>query len=506
MPSVLIGATIIGPQNETYVITDFLGRGAFGEVYRANGESTGTVIAVKLLPVGQLSDDTSRRALLNEIKAAQQINHPNVVRVLHVDEGSNPNWGPYVCMEYVSGGTLAQLLRAQGKAGTQMPLARALEMMIDIAQGVRAVNEKLIHRDIKPDNILIEDKILKISDFGISKFVDESTRLHTFKGGQHVAYMAPEGWAGDTNTHKLDVYAVGVVFFEILTTKHPLMSKVKDQGSMRDWEKVHLYEACPDVTGQRSDSPPQVAQLISRMTAKRPQDRPEWTQVLTILSDPAIEPVATRHPAITQAVASALAKHQEQEKQSLESARKASEAETQRLLYSHSCKALLQRLRPAVDQFNRDFQFGKIEEVAEHGITFYRLPTAKRIQVFFFAPSRTEMTEIKIRGGVVMGGGWIGLTGLVAGRSANLLLLRESNDDLYGNWIVCEVKLMALTNPQKIIGQFGITTETVEPFGFNESFFYDQIRYAQGGLHVFTYQFIDNAEDYFAGLIAEGCK
>jgi serine/threonine protein kinase len=362
-------------------------------------------------------------------------------------------------MEYVSGGTLAQLLRAQGKAGTQIPLTRALEMMIDIAQGVRAINEKLIHRDIKPDNILIEGKILKISDFGISKFVDESTRLHTFKGGQHVGYMAPEGWAGDKNTYKLDVYAVGVVFFEILTTKHPLLSKVKDQGSMRDWERVHLYEACPDVRGQRSDSPLQVAQLISRMTSKRPQDRPEWNEVLKILSDPAIEPVTTRHPAIAEAISAALAKHQEREKQSLESARKASEGETQRLLYSHSCKALLERLRPAVEQFNRDFQLGKIEDVAEHGITFYRLPTAKTIQVYFFAPS---LTEIKIHSGVVIGGGWIGLT---AGRSANLILLRESDDDLYGNWIICEVKLMALMNPEKLIGQFGITAQTVEPFG-----------------------------------------
>ena len=98
----------------------------------------------------------------------------------------------------------------------QIPMPRAVEMMIDIAQGARAINEKLVHRDIKPDNILIEGKTLKIGDFGISKFVDESTRLQTFKGGQHIAYMAPEGWVGEANTFKLDVYAVGLVFFEIL--------------------------------------------------------------------------------------------------------------------------------------------------------------------------------------------------------------------------------------------------------------------------------------------------
>ena len=207
MPSALIGQRIVGPQEEHYVITDFLGRGAFGEVYRANGESTGTVIAVKLLPVGRLSDATARRALLNEIKLAQQINHPNVVRVLHVEEGTiGADVGPYACMEYVSGGTLDRLLRVQAQAGQPIPLERCIEMMIDIAEGVHAINEKLIHRDIKPDNILVEGKTLKIGDFGISKFVDESTRLHTFKGGQHVAYMAPEGWANQKNTHKLDTY------------------------------------------------------------------------------------------------------------------------------------------------------------------------------------------------------------------------------------------------------------------------------------------------------------
>ncbi len=458
------------------------------------------MIAVKLLPLGQLSGNAERIALLNEIKAAQQINHPNVVRVLHVDEGSNAELGPYACMEYVSGGTLAGVLSVQKQANAQISLGRAIEMMLDIAQGVRAINEKLIHRDIKPDNILIEGRTLKIGDFGISKFIDESTRLHTFKGGQHVAYMAPEGWASEKNTFKLDVYAVGLVFSEVLTLKHPLLPKVKDPTNILHWEKAHLYEACPDVRTQRHELPISLAQLLSRMVAKRPQDRPGWEEILKILSDPAIEPPTNRHVAITEAVASAVAKRQEEERRQLESARKEKEAETQRLIYSHSCKALLECLLQPVEQFNREFQMGRIEVGEEYGITYYRLPTGNSIQVSFFAPG---LTGIKISGGVIAGGGWIGLR---QGRSANLVLLRESNDDLYGHWVVCEVKLMALVAPQKIIGRFGITRETVQPFGFGESFFYDQIAYARGGTHVFTYDFSGSVEDYFAALIAEGCK
>ena len=470
-------------------------------MYRGHGELTGNIVAVKLLALGQLADDTDKRALLNEIKAAQQITHPNVVKVLHVDEGTIPSLGPYVCMEYVSGGTLARLLRTQTQASAQIQLGRAIEMMIDIAQGVRAINEKLVHRDIKPDNILIEGQSLKIADFGISKFVDESTRLHTFKGGQHIAYMAPEGWANEKNTFKLDVYAVGLVFSEILTLQHPLLAKVKDPGSILDWEKVHLYEACPDLRGRRDGLPISLVQLISRMVAKRPQTRPEWNEILKILSDPAIEGAISQHPAITEAVAAAVSKRQEKEKNDLESDRKASESEKQHLLYGHSCEALVELFQPAVDQFNREFQFGQIGVRKEFGATYYDLPTNNAVQVSVFAPKRTG---VKIRSGKVVGGGWIGLT---IGRSANLVLLRESDDDLYGRWIVCEVTLMALADPRKIIGQFGITAKTVQPFGFaGETYYYDQIRYAQGGVHVFTYNFIDNVEQYFAALVAEGCK
>jgi len=501
VPSVVIGRRLPGPKGEFYVVSEFLGRGAFGEVYRATGESTGAVVAVKLLPVNQLSEDTARQALLNEIRTAQLINHPNVVQILHVDEGTVADLGPYAMMEYVSGGTLARLLRVQSQTSAQIPLGRAIEMMIDVAQGARAINQKLIHRDIKPDNVLIEGKTLKISDFGISKFVDESTRLHTFKGGQHVAYMAPEGWANDKNTYKLDVYAVGLLFFEMLTLKHPLLSKIKDQGSIHDWERAHLYEALPDLRKQREDLPISLVQLVSRMAAKRPQDRPDWDDVLKVLSDPGIEPRGTPNAVVAQAVASAVAKRQEVERQNLESARQAQEAQRQTLLYSHSCEDLLQGLQPAVEQFNEQFQLGKIETRKElPGTTLYRLPGSKSIGVTFFAPRKTG---IKIRGGLVIGGGWIGLNN---GRSANLVLLKQGDDDLYGNWVGCEISLLAVVDPRMIIGEFGIDEKTVQPFGFNGAYFYEQIAYAQGGMHVFTYSFIDRIEDYFTALIAEGCK
>ena len=98
MPSGVLGERLVGPSGETYLISDFLGRGAFGEVYRAVGYSSGTVIAVKRLPLGDLSERTSQQALLNEMRLGQEINHPNVIRLLHVDEGSNQVLGPYACM------------------------------------------------------------------------------------------------------------------------------------------------------------------------------------------------------------------------------------------------------------------------------------------------------------------------------------------------------------------------------------------------------------------------
>jgi serine/threonine protein kinase len=495
MPSIVHGTTFAGPNGETFKITDFLGQGGFGEVYRAAGEISGLVVAVKLLPVGALSSSDSKNALLNEIQAAQQIKHPNVVHVLHVNDGTLSQIGPYVVMEYVSGGNLAMVLRA----GTQIPLSRATEMMIDIAQGARAINEKLIHRDIKPDNVLIEDGRLKIGDFGISKFVDESTRLHTFKGAQHIAYMAPEGWQNHTNTVYLDVYSVGLVFYEVLTLKHPLLRHVNDPCNFLDWEKAHLYQQCPDVRTLRSEVPLSIAQLLSRMVSKRSGDRPLWDEVLKVISHPEID-TPTNNPTVIAAVEAAVARNQELQRKELEARARQDEREKQLGLYRYSCGALLDHLNPVIEQFNQAFQHGQITQRRDAGGTIFSIPHSESIQLAFFEPRKPG---IKIRNGEVIGGGWIGL---VNGRSANLVLIKHGADDLYGKWAVCEIGFMALADPGKLIGRFGITRSTVVPFGFKAEYFYDQIQYATGALHVFTYNFADNVVEFFANLIHEACK
>lgn len=495
MPSVALGTTFAGPDDETFKIIDFLGQGSFGEVYRAVGETSGKVVAVKLLALGALASPDSKMALLNEIRAAQKIKHPNVVEVLYVNEGTLSQIGPYVVMEYVSGGNLANILRS----GAQLPLQRAVEMMIDIAQGTAAVNEKLIHRDIKPDNILIEGHKLKLGDFGISKFVDESTRLHTFKGAQHIAYMVPEGWQNQANTVKLDLYSVGLVFYEVLTLKHPLLHHVNDPGNFLDWERAHLYHPCPDVRSLRRDVPLSIAQLLSRMVTKRPGDRPSWEEVLKVLSQPGADG-PKEDPTVTAAVEAAVARNQQLRRRELEERARQDERERQFELYRYSCDMLLEQLNPVIEQFNDKFQHGQITRHRDTGAIVYNLPQVQNIQVSFFEPSKSG---IKIRNGEVIGGGWIGLA---KGRSANLVLLKFGGDDLYGKWVVCEIGFMALADPAKMIGKFGITGSTIIPFGFKDAYFYDQIRYATGMMHVFTYTFTDDVVRFFVDLLHQAFK
>ena len=177
-----------------------------------------------------------------------------------------------------------------------------------------------------------------------------------------------------------------------------------------------------------------------------------------------------------------------------------SDRDKQVKLYAHSCEMLLESVKPLIEQFNQQFQHGQITYTKEWMANIYSVPSGGIITISFFEPRKSGT---KVRGGEVIGGGWIGVD---KGRSANLVLLKHGPDDLYGRWVVCEIGIMALANPRKLLGRFGITEETVIPFGFRDSDFYDQMQYATGIMHVFTYNFIDDVVDFFAQLLNEAQK
>src|SRR5260370_6309985 len=139
-----IGTEIMGPSLERFRIETMLGHGSFGEVYRCAGTKSGTIAAVKMVPQQKLSDPStlSIKTVLNEARVAMlQVNHPNVVRVLHVDTGSDPTIGPYVMMEYVSGGNLQEFLNRMQMDGQQLTLDEAISLMLGVALGAQAIND-----------------------------------------------------------------------------------------------------------------------------------------------------------------------------------------------------------------------------------------------------------------------------------------------------------------------------------------------------------------------------
>ena len=282
-----LGMRITGPNRELFVVKARLGKGAFGEVYKASGAQSKTIVAVKMVPTQKLNDPHTLavRTVLNETRVDMlKVDHPNVVRVLHVDTGSDPAVGPYVMMEFVAGGNLHDMIEGRRAESREFTLDEALSLMRSIAMGSQAVNEHMIHRDIKPDNILMDGPAdtpqPKIADFGIARIGSEYTRPETFKGIQMFWYKAPEVWRQEKNTFKIDVYSVGLVFYQILTLEHPLMQFVPQPFDSDRWREVHLTTSCPDVRNKRTDVSLGLAKLLLRMVDKSPGNRPSWDEVM----------------------------------------------------------------------------------------------------------------------------------------------------------------------------------------------------------------------------------
>jgi serine/threonine protein kinase len=429
-----VGLEIPGPGGEVFLIEDRIGAGSFGETYRAVGQKNKTTVAVKMVSQDKLNlpPTLSVKTILNEVRLAMMdVNHPNVVRVLHVDNGSIGEIGPFLMMEYVTGGTLQELIDQRKNDNKTFSLAEAVSLMKGIALGTQAINAQLVHRDIKPDNILIETSngapIPRIADFGIAKIVSDPTRPETFKGIQAVWYMAPEVWRQEKNTFKIDVYSAGLVFYQILTLQHPLLTNVSDPDDFIQWRQAHLTSVCHDVRSARPDVPLSIAKLMS------------WEEVLSVLvPQPTVAPTVVDPQLLAAMKSLADERFRNQQKNAeiiSDRQRELERVHARQEEFRQSSRRLFSRFDEIIDALNQ--QDGvELIQISGDGILnrVYSLPNGRRVvsNMFGFNPNMEKPA---------LGGGYIGVDG---GLSANLLLVGQLDDIACAGWSAIEVTVLAV--------------------------------------------------------------
>ena len=254
-----------------YSIESVLGRGGMGTVYKAKDSELGETVAIKTLRPELVMDEAGRERFKDEIRLTRRITHRNVVRTHDFGEHDGL-W--YLTMEYVEGLTVRELLDARGKLGVEPALAIGVQLAESL---VVAHQMGVIHRDIKPQNMLLDDAgVLKVMDFGVARLAAVN-QGHTMEGmivGTPM-YMAPEQLAGDQVDARADLYAAGVVLFEVLTGELPINSPTV----MGLFTKV-LSEPARRASSLAADVPAGLDELIGQLLEKDPTRRVPSAAVL----------------------------------------------------------------------------------------------------------------------------------------------------------------------------------------------------------------------------------
>ncbi|MER7003459.1 serine/threonine-protein kinase [Dactylosporangium sp. NPDC000555] len=249
--------------NGRYLLADRLGEGGMSVVWRAHDRVLGREVAVKVLAGGLAADADWRRRIWLEARAAARLSHPNITGVYDYGEAADDT--PFVVMELLRGPTLAERLR-----GGPLPPSAAVRICAEVAAGLAAAHaEDLVHRDVKPANVILTPDAAKVLDFGIVGFVgipDPPTGSVRVFGT--AAYLAPERVVSDEVTPASDVYAFGLVLYRCLTGRLPW-----DAESNTQMVAAHLSvppEPLPDLPGVA----PEVRELCMSCLAKDPAERP----------------------------------------------------------------------------------------------------------------------------------------------------------------------------------------------------------------------------------------
>jgi serine/threonine protein kinase len=265
-PTPPLASAELPPQVPGYEILEVLGRGGMGSVYKALDVRLQRTVALKVLPVG-VGDRAEQLARFHtEARAIASFAHPNIVQIYSMGENAG---SIYLALEYVGGGDLRRKIREFAGSGEQMPIRDAAALTATLAQAVQYAHQHgVLHRDLKPSNILLSPEgQAKIADFGLSKIQEDfGDRLYDTAAGTILgtpAYMSPEQWKGMSASPATDVYALGLILYEMLTGHRPFQG-----GSSHDLMYRVLEVAPTPLTQVRHDTPPELEAICLRCLEK----------------------------------------------------------------------------------------------------------------------------------------------------------------------------------------------------------------------------------------------
>ena len=249
--------------NDRYQIIKSIGEGGMANVYLAYDTILDRDVAVKVLR-GDLADDEKFvRRFQREALSASSLSHPNIVEVYDVGDD---NGQYFIVMEYIDGKTLKELLKKRGK----LTVSEVVDIMSQIADGLSVAHDSyIIHRDIKPQNIMIlENGLVKITDFGIAMAMNATqlTQTNSVMGSVH--YLPPEQASGKGSTLKSDIYSMGILMYELLSGTLPYRGDNAVEIALK-----HLKEPLPSIREELPEIPQSVENIILKAAAKNPKNR-----------------------------------------------------------------------------------------------------------------------------------------------------------------------------------------------------------------------------------------
>lgn len=469
------GSKVKDLNGNTYLLVEDIGQGGFGCVYKATRESDGKEFAVKTL-LHSFADSEAVFAFQNEISSAEKIKGENIISYEYIHNGETfADLPPYIIMEYAKGGTLKQQLQQRKETDCPYEKNELISIYKQLINGMKIINSKLVHRDIKPENILIQNGELKISDFGLAKVATEATRSLSLKGYGTLPYTAPEAWNNGKNTIQMDIYSMGIVFFELATLEYPYAIKAE---TIEDYKKAHLFSAVKSVDLLKKRTSPVISSIILRMLEKPTQRRfSNWDEIEEQLSKETIDDSAVTD-IVMATISTRLQRETEKQKKIAKEQQEKEEKDTFCQLVRSQFEAMV--LEPIKQfQLQYDSQNSSVDKCRYHYNVFSQDKFQAKLEIPAIADisikckvilPNSEMREMSRYG---YGGSYIvNYTPKLQGKDIigwveienrdeygfNLLLVKT--DGLYGDWLIL--------NNENNLSRFSTNCrEMPEPFAFS---------------------------------------